>query len=180
MKRQRKLSKTKAGRNKIRHLRSSSKKSRNKDFSLSARRKPAKKEEKKIDRPVYKTPEELIEERSSFPEAVKKEISHIRTTLSNTAIANELRSGRRDLRKLKIVTIDSEETKDVDDGVSICRLEDGKFELGVHIADVAHYVKEGTELDLEAYKRGTSVYLVDKVLPMLPQKLSNGICSHYY
>ena len=177
MKRQRKLNKTKAGRNKIRHLRSSSKKSRNKDFSLSARRKPAKKEEKKIDRPVYKTPEELIEERSSFPEAVKKEISHIRTTLSNTAIANELRSGRRDLRKLKIVTIDSEETKDVDDGVSICRLEDGKFELGVHIADVAHYVKEGTELDLEAYKRGTSVYLVDKVLPMLPQKLSNGICS---
>lgn len=170
MKRKKTLKKTKAGRNKIRHLRSSSK-------NKLASKKYAKSDKKNGDKPIYKTPEELIEERSAFPESVKKEISHIRTTLSNTTIAKELKNGRKDLRALKIVTIDSEETKDVDDGVSILKREDGKYVLGVHIADVAHYVKEGTELDLEAYKRGTSVYLVDKVLPMLPPKLSNGICS---
>ena len=119
----------------------------------------------------------MLEERADFPDAVKKEVSHVRTTISNTSITKELKNGRRDLRDLRIVTIDSEETKDVDDGVSISMTDDGKYMLGVHIADVAHYVKEGTELDLEAYRRGTSVYLVDKVLPMLPQKLSNGICS---
>ncbi|MBE7058685.1 MAG: VacB/RNase II family 3'-5' exoribonuclease [Ruminococcaceae bacterium] len=142
---------------------------------VSARRN--KKEEKASDRPNYKTPEELIAEREVFPDSVKKEVSHVRNSLSATTIAKELNAGRRDLRNLTLVTIDSEETKDVDDAVSISRTKEGKYVLGVHIADVAHYVKEGTELDLEAYKRGTSVYLVDKVLPMLPKKLSNGICS---
>lgn len=177
MKHKKMLKKTKAGRNKIKHLRSSSRGAKKNNFVMRRSKKDDKKQAQKPEKPLYKSPEELIEERAAFPEAVKKEVAHVRTTLSNTAITKELKGGRRDLRNLKIVTIDSEETKDVDDGVSIEKTADGKFILGVHIADVAHYVKEGTELDLEAYKRGTSVYLVDKVLPMLPQKLSNGICS---
>ena len=85
--------------------------------------------------------------------------------------------GRMDLRALPIFTIDSAETKDIDDAISLTKTPEGGFELGVHIADVSHYVKPGSELDNEAFHRATSVYYADQVVPMLPKQLSNGICS---
>lgn len=107
-----------------------------------------------------------------FPEEVYAEIEHL-----GTEVAEADKKGREDLRDLLTITIDGADAKDLDDAVSLKRLGNGNFELGVHIADVSHYVRENTALDKEAYARGTSVYLMDRVIPMLPHKLSNGICS---
>ena len=107
-----------------------------------------------------------------FSNEVIKELDSIPDTVSE-----EEKAGRRDLRDEVIFTIDGDDTKDIDDAISIERLENGNYKLGVHIADVSNYVKEGTKLYETAMDRGTSVYLADRVIPMLPHKLSNGICS---
>ncbi|MCH5156730.1 MAG: ribonuclease R [Clostridiales bacterium] len=107
-----------------------------------------------------------------FPPAVQKRAEAIAQTLSESDL-----SGRRDLRGCTIFTIDGEDAKDLDDAVSIVKNADGTFTLGVHIADVSHYVKSGDDIDKEAFARGTSVYLPETVFPMLPRELSNGICS---
>ena len=109
---------------------------------------------------------------TDFPDDVKEEVSLIPMEVLDSDL-----DGRRDLRDLDIFTIDGDDTKDIDDAISINRLSNGHYELGVHIADVSYYVKEGSPLDNEAMERGTSVYLVDRVIPMLPHELSNGICS---
>lgn len=108
----------------------------------------------------------------SFPKEVAKEAENISEEISKSEINRRL-----DLRDKTIITIDGADAKDLDDGVSIEKLDNGDYKLGVHIADVTHYVKENSELDVEALKRGNSVYLVDRVIPMLPRKLSNGMCS---
>ena len=107
-----------------------------------------------------------------FPEEVKSYISKKDYQISDKEIGK-----RKDLRKLNMVTIDGEDAKDLDDAVSLEINEKGNYLLGVHIADVGYYVEENSVLDKEAFKRGTSVYLVDRVIPMLPRELSNGICS---
>ena len=109
----------------------------------------------------------------TFPSRVNAEAKY----LSKQGILPEELEGRLDLRDKKIFTIDGPTAKDLDDAVSIEILENGNYLLGVHIADVSHYVKEDSNLDREALKRGTSVYLVNRVVPMLPKVLSNGICS---
>ena len=107
-----------------------------------------------------------------FPEPVIKQAKSIKQQLDDTDIKN-----RKDLRNEEIFTIDGEDAKDLDDAVNVTKLDNGNYILGVHIADVSNYVKEGTFLDQEAILRGTSVYMLDRVIPMLPVELSNGICS---
>lgn len=108
----------------------------------------------------------------SFPEKVQNEADNIPLEIPEKEILK-----RKDMRSVFTITIDPESAKDFDDAISFKVLENGNFEIGVHIADVSHYVKPGSELDKEAYSRATSVYLVDRCIPMLPERLSNGICS---
>ncbi|MBQ4211615.1 MAG: ribonuclease R, partial [Selenomonas sp.] len=108
----------------------------------------------------------------TFPEDVQAEADAVEQEPSPAEY-----QGRADRRDLQIVTVDGEDSKDLDDGVYARKNPDGSYFLGVYIADVSHYVKEHAPLDREAYARGTSVYLVDRVIPMLPKELSNGICS---
>ena len=107
-----------------------------------------------------------------FGEAVEDELEFIPTEVSQKEL-----KGRKDLTNEVIFTIDGDDTKDIDDAISIKKLENGNYELGVHIADVSNYVKQNTALGDAAYMRGTSAYLADTVIPMIPHKLSNGICS---
>ncbi|GLB47123.1 ribonuclease R [Philodulcilactobacillus myokoensis] len=106
-------------------------------------------------------PEDVLQEADAIPDHVTKD---------------ELK-GREDVTDQQLVTIDGEDSKDLDDAGTVWKLPNGNYHLGVHIADVSHYVKPGSLIDKEAYKRGTSVYLTDRVIPMLPRRLSNGICS---
>ena len=108
----------------------------------------------------------------NFPKEVMEELGAIQENITET----EVRS-RKDVRKVLTMTIDPVDAKDFDDAISIRQLKNGQYEVGVHIADVSHYVLPGTELDKEADKRATSVYLPDRVLPMLPEKISNELCS---
>ncbi|MEI6866371.1 ribonuclease R [Flavicella sp.] len=107
-----------------------------------------------------------------FPEHVEKEAKDLDTTITEEEI-----SKRRDMRKDLTFTIDPKDAKDFDDALSYTILENGNYEIGIHIADVSHYLALDSEMEKEAYERATSVYLVDRVVPMLPEKLSNGVCS---
>lgn len=107
-----------------------------------------------------------------FPADVEAEADKIKTTIPKAEIKK-----RRDFRDILTFTIDPEDAKDFDDAISFRKLDNGHYEIGVHIADVSHYVRPGTRLEEDAYYRATSIYLVDRTIPMLPEKLSNGVCS---
>lgn len=109
---------------------------------------------------------------NEFPEPVLNEALSISQTISEKDIQK-----RVDLRNEEIFTIDGEDAKDLDDAVNVKKNNDGTYTLGVHIADVSYYVKSGSKLDKEAITRGTSIYMMNRVIPMLPKELSNGICS---
>lgn len=107
-----------------------------------------------------------------FPKEVEKEVEKMGHGITASEIGR-----RRDFREVLTITVDPGDAKDFDDALSLRKLDNGNWEVGVHIADVAHYVREGSHTDLEAQNRGTSIYLVDRTIPMLPEKLSNNICS---
>lgn len=107
-----------------------------------------------------------------FPDEVKQEVAKMRLEVGPEDV-----QGRLDLRDVPTITIDGPDAKDLDDAISVVKLENGNYQLGVHIADVGHYVRPGSALDQEAFRRGNSIYLLDRVLPMLPFDLSNGVCS---
>ncbi|MBM3437094.1 MAG: RNB domain-containing ribonuclease, partial [Bacteroidetes bacterium] len=107
-----------------------------------------------------------------FPDPVTREADHIPAVIPEPEIAK-----RRDFRDIFTLTIDPQDAKDFDDAISLLKLPNGNWEVGVHIADVSYYVKPGSAIDKEAFERGTSIYLVDRVIPMLPEKLSNEVCS---
>ncbi|WP_322958241.1 ribonuclease R [Mycoplasmopsis felis] len=115
---------------------------------------------------------EQIKAPDSFPDSLNEEIINIPKNIDKEDLTNRI-----DLTDTMIVTIDGDDTKDFDDAIYVKKLDNGNYFLGVYIADVSYYVKENTEIDKEALKRGTSIYLVDRVIPMLPFELSNGICS---
>jgi VacB/RNase II family 3'-5' exoribonuclease len=110
---------------------------------------------------------------SEFPEKAQQEAEQLRyNTISEQEIMR-----RRDMRSTLTFTIDPDDAKDFDDALSFKILDTGNYQIGIHIADVTHYVSEGTAIDEEAYQRGTSIYLVDRVIPMLPEELCNELCS---
>ena len=123
------------------------------------------KEAEYIDNEKYTLP-------SAFSEEVLSELKHISATISNEEILR-----RRDMRDTLTCTIDPADAKDFDDALSFKVQDNGNYQIGIHIADVTHYVQEGTAVDEEAYQRGTSIYLVDRVIPMLPERLCNELCS---
>jgi ribonuclease R len=108
----------------------------------------------------------------TFPKEVEDEANKLEAGITDEEVAT-----RRDMRDVTTFTIDPADAKDFDDAISIKKLDNGNYQIGVHIADVSHYIEEGSRLDEEALARGTSVYLVDRVVPMLPEALCNGICS---
>ncbi len=114
--------------------------------------------------------------RNEFPDSCIVE-ANLKPTSINPKLEKQEYAKRKDFRDYKIFTIDGEDAKDLDDAIHVERLENGNYELDVHIADVSHYVTAKSELDKEAIKRGTSVYMFDRVIPMIPTQLSNGICS---
>ncbi len=111
-----------------------------------------------------------------LPWHFSKETEEAANHISDKISEQEYRT-RRDFRDITTFTIDPTDAKDFDDALSLCKLDDDRWEVGVHIADVSHFVKAGSQIDLEGYERATSVYLVDRVVPMLPERLSNNICS---
>jgi ribonuclease R len=130
----------------------------------------------KIDDPKVHLPSVILKHGLPFPEEFPESVEKQKETVP-TRVAFSKKSERKDFRDKLIFTIDGETAKDFDDAVSIEKMENGNFKLGVYIADVSHYVKAGTPIDMEASERSTSVYLINTVIPMLPVELSNGICS---